>query len=568
MDQPASAGEPRRATTMRRRIRTITSSLSFKLVVVLSLAILLLLAIYTVVSGRFQRHILEALVKADAYRASDFIRQSLLTSMLRNERGDIYAIITMLGDEPGVEEIRIYNKEGEIKFSSAEAEIGTSVDLEAEACYACHASAQPLAALPTEERARIYVKGGDHRVLALINPIPNEPRCTNATCHAHTADQSVLGVLDVQMSMATADAALATARQRALALAVAILGLSLLLIAAIVYRSVYVPTTVLRSGTDALAAGDLAVEIAMPRSDELGALARSFNRMARSLQAADADKRAWSATLEQRVREKTAELEQFTQQMIRVEKTASLGRMAATVAHELNNPLSGIVIYAKLVAKRLASALPPGDDRDALTEHLDLIRSESLRCGNIVRGLLTYARGGAATFAPLHLHEVIDRALRLVSHHIQLGRVETTTRLALEDDAIVGDADQIEQTLIALLINAVEAMPDGGQITVATAPARADPEHRVTLSVGDTGVGIPVEARDRVFDPFFSTKSEAKGVGLGLAVVYGIVQRHEGDIRVTSTVGSGTTVTIELPRNPEESVREHTPEDAFSQPLS
>lgn len=553
--------------TARSRIRTITSSLSFRLAAVFSLAVLLLFSIYAVTSGHFQRQILESLVKASAYRASDFIRQSLLTRMLRNERGDIYAIITTLGEEPGVETIRIYNKDGEIKFSTAEAEIGTTVDLEAEACYACHASEQPLRALPSEERARIYVKGGDHRVLALINPIPNEERCATAACHAHTPDQSVLGVLDVQMSMATADAALAAARRRTLGLAAVLLGLSLVVTAMIVYRAVYLPTRILRSGTEALAAGDLGVEIRLPRRDELGGLARSFNRMARSLQAADAEKRAWSATLEDRVREKTAELEAFTQEMIRVERNASLGRMAATVAHELNNPLSGIVTYAKLVARRLDTVLPPGDDRETLGSHLDLIRAESLRCGNIVRDLLTYARGGAAAFAPLHLHAVVDRALRLVSHHIELGRVETEAQLQLDDDVITGDGDQIEQTLIALIINAVEAMPDGGRLTIGTAPDPASAE-RVRLTVTDTGVGIPPEIRERVFDPFFSTKHDAKGVGLGLAVVYGIVRRHTGDIAIDSAVSGGTTVTITLPRSPDESLRDRQRAQAFSQMTS
>ncbi len=550
--------------TARLKFATITSSLSFKLFVVLFLTISVLFFIFATAYGHFHGRILEDQIKADAYRASDFIRQSLLTSMLRNEREDTYTIIQILGDEPGVEAIRIYNKQGEIKFSNDAAEIGQTVDLEAEACYACHASAQPLEALPSEERARIYHKD-DIRVLALINPIPNQTDCSNAGCHAHSADQSVLGVLDVQMSMAAADAALATARPQTFGVALGIIALSLLFIAGILYRGVHVPTRELRRGTEALAQGDLDVKIDLQRSDELGALARSFNRMARNLKGADAELRTWSQTLEDRVHEKTEELEQFTQQMIRMEKTASLGKMAATVAHELNNPLTGIVTYAKVVGKRLTRLLPESKERSHLLEDLDAIRSESMRCGNIVRDLLTYARKGRTEFAPTQLHALIARALRLVRHHTELGHVTTVTEFELEDDRLVCDGDQIEQALVALLVNAVEAMPDGGQLTVSTRASTDDPAHRVVLRVADTGVGIPQNVQEHIFDPFFSTKHEAKGVGLGLAVVYGIVQRHEGHIQLDAEPTGGTAFTIDLPRDPEQTVRERTIADTATE---
>ncbi len=469
--------------------------------------------------------------------------------MLRNERERTYAMIRLLAAEPGVEAIRIYNKLGEIKFSSAEREIGQSVDLQAEACLVCHATADPLEAVPTEERARVYRKEEGHRVLGMINPIQNADGCWNAPCHAHQVDQSILGVLDVQMSMEALDAAVATSRREALALAVVIILLAMAIVAVIVYRAVHLPTHRLRHGTEELARGNLDVEIDLQRTDELGALATSFNHMARSLRAADAELRAWSQTLEDRVQQKTAELDQMNRQIIHVERSASLGRMAATVAHELNNPLSGILTYAKLITKRIKESVPDSTERGRMLEHLDLIRSESLRCGNIVRDLLTYARGRSAEMEPVHLHALIDRALKLVAHHVELGGVTTATELSLEDDRITGDGEQIVQALIALLINAVEAMPDGGPLTVRTVDDRA--RDAVRLSIADGGVGIPDEVKPHIFDPFFSTKDEAKGVGLGLAVVYGIVQRHEGTIVVESGRGRGTTFTITLPRDPE-----------------
>ncbi len=529
-------------------LRSLASTLSFRLFLVLFLSVLVLFSVHMTVSRRFQTALLEEQVKADAYRASDLIRQSLLTSMLGNERERTYSMIRLIGDEPGVETIRIYNKQGEIKFSSDGREIGETVDLQAEACYVCHASARPLEAVPIEERARIYDKGGEYRVLGLINPIRNEARCSAADCHAHGPDQLVLGVLDVQMSLQALDRAVLASRERSFMVAIGIIFVSMLLMAAIVYRAVYVPTQKLHRGTEALARGELGFEIDLNRSDELGALADSFNQMARSLQKADAELRAWSHTLEDRVQQKTRELEAMHQQIVQVEKSASLGKMAATVAHELNNPLSGILTYAKLASKRVRR-MGDGTDRSQVLDNLALIQSESMRCGNIVRDLLTYAREGRAVFEEARLHELVNQAVKLTSHYTEFGEVRTELKLGLENDLIACDREHIVQALIALMINAVEAMPDGGMLTIETWEP-AEPESLVCLRVSDTGLGIPEDDRERIFDPFFSTKSETKGVGLGLAVVYGIVQRHGGAISMDSPPGDGAQFTIRLPRKP------------------
>jgi two-component system NtrC family sensor kinase len=534
----------------RSRLSSVGSSLSFRLFLILLLTILGVFLVFSGLTFRYESRMTEDLVTVEAYRASDFIRQSLQAYMLENDREHLSEAVDLLGSEPGIEVIRIYNKRGIIAFSSVEGEIHTQVDESAEACQACHATDVPRSEVPTEALARLSVNEDPHghRVVRLVNPIRNLPGCSG-DCHAHTPDQSILGVLDVRLSMEVVDDAMAMASRRRLAVAVTLILVATLLTAGIIYWSVYLPTRRLRAGTEALAEGNLDVEITLDRSDELGALARSFNLMARNLKSAYEELHDWSETLERRVQEKTSELEEINRQMIQVEKAASVGKMAATVAHELNNPLSGIVTYAKLLARKVRKRLPDGPETEKILEDLDLIRSESMRCGQIVQDLLTYARGGRHELRPARLHELVERGLKLTAHHMKLGHVSVKRELELPDDRVVCDPDQIVQALLALLINAVEAMPDGGQLTVRTADKPGDPA-MVRLIISDTGVGMTREVQERIFDPFFSTKREAKGVGLGLAVVYGIVQRHGGAIAVRSVPGKGATFTLDIPRQP------------------
>lgn len=526
----------------------LKSAISIRLFAILFLSILGLFFIYTSIVNHYRDTMTLELVRSEAFRASSFIKKSLTVEMMEKERDRIQRTLLQLGAEPGMEAIRIYNDRGGIEFSSRLDEIGTTVSLDSDACRGCHASPDAPTVLPTGEQSQIYTRADRSRVLGVLNPILNEAGCSSVGCH--NADQRVLGVLDVRRSLAGVDAAMSIATWRSGAAGLGIIFLSALVIALVVYDSIHIPAKKLQRGTEALAAGNLDVSIDLRRSDELGQLARSFNEMARNLKTADSELRDWSQTLEDRVGEKTAELESFNQQMIRVERAASLGRMAATVAHELNNPLSGIVTYARVIARQVEKGMSPGDPQEKVLEELDLIRSESMRCGRIVKDLLTYARESPHEFKPERLHDLIDRVTKLAGHHLELGSVEVNTLPGISDDSVVCDGDQIVQALLAMTINAVEAMPEGGELTVRTAPGESDSEGQIMVVVEDTGTGIPEAIRGRIFDPFFSTKEEASGVGLGLAVVYGIVSRHGGTIRLDSRPGPGTAFLIELPREP------------------
>jgi two-component system NtrC family sensor kinase len=219
------------------------------------------------------------------------------------------------------------------------------------------------------------------------------------------------------------------------------------------------------------------------------------------------------------------------------------------VAHELNNPLTGVLTYAGLVRRELGDQPIAAEMRDELTQYLSLIEKECKRCGAIVQNLLVFARPTGVEMASVDLNQVVQRSLMLVRHHLEISNVKLECELLSGDSRIVADEGHVQQALIALLVNAVEAMknlPGGeGQLSVRLRGAADE----VEIEVADTGVGIPPEVLPQIFEPFFSTKEAENGVGLGLAVVYGIVQRHGGRIEVESQVGEGTVFHVHLPRH-------------------
>jgi two-component system NtrC family sensor kinase len=312
-----------------------------------------------------------------------------------------------------------------------------------------------------------------------------------------------------------------------------------------VRRVVHIPVQKLKAGTEQLSRGQLGYQLDIVSRDELGELALSFNQMSRQLREAREETDAWAQMLEARVEEKTRELKHAHEQVMQSEKMASIGKLAATVAHEINNPLSGILTYAKLLRKWLDRGGWNEQRKDEVRSSLELIESESRRCGDIVRNLLTFSRAAPMNLQWLDLNQVVERCLRLVQHQTELNNVQLQPQLAENLPQVQCDAGQIEQLLLALMINACEAMPHGGNLAVRS---RMVPEiGAVQLEVQDDGVGIPEDLLPNLFEPFFTTKEKGHGVGLGLAISKGIVERHRGRIDVESKPGQGTRFTVTLP---------------------
>jgi two-component system NtrC family sensor kinase len=382
-------------------------------------------------------------------------------------------------------------------------------------------------------------------VLGIITPIENQPACSNAACHAHPVGQQILGVLDTDLSLAKADVQLAESSRRMIAYTACALLLISLLSWFFVWRVVAVPIKALERGTERLAAGDLGYQIDVQSKDEIGELADSFNTMSRQLRAEHSENLAWTRTLEERVEQKTRELKRAHEHALQTEKMASIGKMAAVLAHEINNPLSGILTYAKLLRKWVDRDDPSHSRRQEICDSLDLIANESRRCGDLVKNLLTFSRTTTMNLQPTSLNQVVDRSLRLVQHQLDLAGVHVQLQLDPDLPRAHCDASQIEQVLLALIVNALDAMPQGGNLWITTSFSHEPDEIRIL--VRDDGTGIPPEILSRIFEPFLTTKETGRGVGLGLAISRSILERHNGSIVVQSELGRGTTFTVTLP---------------------
>ena len=227
------------------------------------------------------------------------------------------------------------------------------------------------------------------------------------------------------------------------------------------------------------------------------------------------------------------------------DKMMSLGRLAASVVHEINNPLAGILNYCRLMLRILKRGAISTDQLEKFTRYLDLVEKETGRCSQIVSGLLTFSRKSPAEFGPVSVADLIKRCVLLCQHKLELSNIRLEQAIATHLPDIRGDFNQLQQCIINLVFNAADAMPEGGTLTLSAAPCQGSSE--ICLRVTDTGTGIAEKDLPHIFEPFYTTKDEGYGVGLGLSTVYGIIQNHQGRVQVESQAAKGTTFVIRLP---------------------
>jgi two-component system NtrC family sensor kinase len=525
------------------------NSISVKIVLCVVGMILLVNGALAYLYLTIQKESLNDTILRTASQLSETIKKSIQNDMLENRKEAAYKIMETIGRQEGIERVRIYSYEGKILFSSDNAEVGRMVDKRAEACYGCHSEALPLERLAMSERNRVFFSadgnkqpGVGHRVLGIINPMYNEAGCSSATCHAHPETQKVLGVIDVTMDMRDVDAQIARARGQVLIVSiVSIVGICIV-VALVLIHFIERPVKELVLGTKRISGGDLDHFIPVTTTDEMGHLAGSFNQMTRDLQKAQEEIREGMRTLEQKVEERTAELKATQSQLLHSGKLAAVGALAATVAHEINNPLTGVYTYIKLMERKIGQGQYGTEDVEKYKGYLDTMRREVERTTAIVQNLLDFTRPKEPVRKRLDLVKVVEESLSLIRNKLSLNNVEVVNLMKPLPE-ILADPAHMKQVFLNLLINACEAMEKGGTLTIRSECSEG--ENTATVAVRDTGVGIGPENLARIFDPFFSTKE--KGTGLGLSVVNGIVTRHNGKVEVDSIPGKGTEVRVTLP---------------------
>jgi len=290
--------------------------------------------------------------------------------------------------------------------------------------------------------------------------------------------------------------------------------------------------------TQEIAKGDLSHKVEVNSRDEIGYLADSFNLMTANLKTANQKLIEWGRTLEKKVEERTRELREMQAHLIQSEKLASLGKLAAGIAHEINNPLGGILIYSHLLLEDTPKKSPH-------YENLKKIVKETSRCKDIVKGLLEFARPKEPEMSQINLNEVLNRSLAIVEGQALFQNIKISKKYASALPKIVADGSQLQQVFMNIIINAAEAMDGKGTLSLSTC-MDTDGIH-IEAKITDTGHGIKEEDKKRLFEPFFSTKEVGKGTGLGLAISYSIIQKHLGTIEVESREGKGSTFTVKLP---------------------
>ncbi|NTV43584.1 MAG: HAMP domain-containing protein [Syntrophobacteraceae bacterium] len=512
-------------------------SIGTKISVLMSVLVILLTSAYTYFVVQTQRKQLIDEVIRGVNLLSDIIKLSTRQDMLFYAPDRLHHLVDTVGGQPSLEKIRIFNSLGEIIYSSDKSEMHRLVDKRAEQCYACHAAEKPLERLSTPERTRIFMTAGGYRVLGSINPIYNEPDCYNASCHVHPPEQKVLGVLDIDVSLSTVDEHIVSAEVKLLLMSLAILVALSFLINFLIKRFLKRPVRDLIEGTHKVAQGDLDFQIAIRSDDELGIFAHYFNLMTQDLKRAKDSITEWGNRLEQLVDERTRDLQEAQQQLVRSAKLASLGKLAAGVAHEINNPLTGVLTFSQLLMEQFPPESPEHQD-------LKVIYQETMRCRKIVRGLLEFSRQTAPEKRLVDVIVLLEEVLNMVANQESFQNIEIIRELDDTLPSLLADRDQLKQVFLNVVVNAAEAMSKkGGSLTIR---AEWQPDQsQITISFLDTGPGIDREHLDKLFDPFFTTKE--MGTGLGLAVSYGIVKAHRGGIDVKNRSNGGCRVTVTLP---------------------
>ncbi|MHC1702339.1 MAG: ATP-binding protein [Tenuifilaceae bacterium] len=527
------------------------SSIYVRVIYVITILSLFLFVSFGVIFRSVNEEYMKTVIQQNGNNIGYLVEGSLYRSMLENDKSSLQNTLDIINTMPGIDEVNMYNQYHELAFTSFASDTANHSDPN---CLSCHSDIESM--FPRKEKSYKIIdvnvecsmnnKDNIHRHLLIRSPILNEKSCYTSSCHAHKETDEVLGSLIIKLPLAELDAAVKKSSTRfyLLATLTTILLVSFLIV--FTSKKIKNPLNAIVKASQAVSSGDknTRLEIKPNELDDIRLVSSAFNEMLDNLQSATNELKNWSQQLEYKVQKKTEELGAAQSELIHVERIASLGKLSLSVAHEINNPLSGILIYTRLVYKQLSNQTIDPIKKEAMLKQLMLIENETKRCGNIVKGLLDFSRKDQDDFEPKHLHEVLRETYELMTHPMKIANIIFTSELNAKNDLIYCSPNQIKQACIAILVNASEAMTENGEVTIKTKDLDED---RLRLEISDNGIGIAQEDIPHIFEPFFSTKHKSSGQGLGLAIVHGIIQSHKGKIDVKSESGKGTTISITLP---------------------
>jgi two-component system NtrC family sensor kinase len=508
--------------------------LARKLILSITVIVLIVAAVSGLVNVKTEEKQLLNTMLVGADQLSKGITSATWHAMLDDHREAAYQVMQTIALKQGIDRIRMFNSAGHATFST------NSDD---------HQETMDFRKLDGKERVDIYRGKDGWRRLDIRTPIYNERSCSQAECHAHPADVKTLGVLDLSLNLQSVDHEVASLQFRVLLVTGVEVTLIAIFIVFFTRRFVGHPIEKLIEGTKAVSQMELDTPLNIGgSSEELDELARSFDVMRDRLRTALAEINQFTQSLESKVEDRTQQLKAAHQKLLQSDRLASLGQLSASVAHEINNPIAGVLNLSMLLQRMLKDDGVPVNRIEEFRKYLTQVTSETTRVGRIVSDLLAFSRRSKPQRAPADLNKIARMTLSLAQHKLKLSNVEVETELAEDLPAVPCDQSQLQQVVLNLLLNAAEAThgKEHGRVVVSTSASGG----YVRLVVADNGEGIAPENLAKIFHPFFTTKPEGKGVGLGLAVSYGIVEAHGGELEVSSQVGEGATFTVSLPLQP------------------
>jgi len=527
------------------------SSIYGRVVLIITISSFFLFLSFGVIFRSVNEEYMKSVISENGNNIGFLVESALYKSMLENDRTSLQSTLDQINSMSGIDDVNMYDNQNNLVYTSISKEPNNHVDPD---CISCHKDFDTM--FSTKEKSHRIIDidsecvmnpgNNSSRHLMIKSPILNNKTCSTSECHAHSPKEEVLGSLIIQMPLEGLDTALEKSTTDYFLLASLMTFVLILFLIFFTNKKIKKPLNEIIKASEAVAKGDKSTRLVIKphQLSDMRMVSYAFNEMLDNLQTATNELQNWSQQLEYKVQKKSEELGQAQNELINIERIASLGKLSLSVAHEINNPLSGILIYTKLIYKQLNNQDLDPAKKEPMLKHLKLIENETKRCGDIVKGLLDFSRKDQNGFEPRHLHEILVETFELMSHPMKVANIDFLSDFTAKSDLIYCSPNQIKQVCVAILVNASEAVSENGEVLFRT--LNPDEEH-ISIEITDNGVGISPEDIPHIFEPFFSTKENASGIGLGLAIVHGIVQSHKGKTGVKSERGKATTISISLP---------------------